>query len=318
MPAHIFTRLGMWQEALASCQSAWDVSQGWIENAKLTTDNRDYHSLQWIITIDVELGKLRAAEAALQRFLDGARHGGAGTRSWYAAVLLDHLRATQEWSRLAELSAPPPDGDGAATAGPACHGPAHPERDRAERLRVETQRWAAAARHEAAEVARLNGLLVDLRQRLAGEREKRMGHEIYVRFVEEETLTDAALLATAKRDATTAAARWRDLAVLEDRDPPLEGADGQGGAHFLAGVTLLEAGRAADARAELAHSLARYPAHTATFLALARALDRLGDVAGARANYARALAGWKEADADFKPAVEARAWLEAHPTTAAR
>jgi tetratricopeptide (TPR) repeat protein len=318
MPAHIFTRLGMWQEALASCQSAWDASQHWIEKAKLATDERDYHSLQWIISIDHELGKRQAAEAALQRFLDGARHGSAGTRSWYSAVLLEHLRATREWSRLAELSPPAPDGDGAVTAGPACHGAARPERDRAERLRVETQRWAAAARHDATEVARLNGLLVDLRQRLAGEREKRMGHEIYVRFVDEEKLTDAALLAAAKRDAATEAARWRDLAALEDRDPPLEGADGQGGAHFLAGVTLLEAGRMADARVELERSLARYPAHTATFLALGRALDRLGDLVGARANYTRALAGWREADADFKPAAEARAWLAAHPSAAAR
>src|SRR5205823_2730896 len=103
-------------------------------------------------------------------------------------------------------------------------------RDRVQRARLDAQRWAAAAHHDAKEVTRLNALLAGLRQRLAGERERRMGHELYLRFVQEESLGDAALVAAAKHDAATAAARWRELAALEDRDPPLEGADGLGGA----------------------------------------------------------------------------------------
>src|SRR5262249_2835549 len=43
MPAHIFSRLGMWKDALASCQSAWDSSVG---SAK-EPDGRDFHSQNW-------------------------------------------------------------------------------------------------------------------------------------------------------------------------------------------------------------------------------------------------------------------------------
>jgi hypothetical protein len=317
MPAHIFTRLGMWQEALASCQSAWEVSQRWVDKAKLTADERDYHSLQWIVAINVELGRVHAAEAALQHYREGVEHSKQTLRGGYLWALGQYLRARHDWSQLDALSLPLPADEGVTTT-QACHGPPVPEIHWLRRTLLNTQRWAAAARYDAKETARLTGALVELRKRLASEQEKEMGHEVYLRSAQIELLRDAALVAAAKRDPATAAARWRELAVLEDRDPPLEGADGQGGAHFLAGTSLLEAERAADAKTELERSLARYPGHTATFLALGRALDRLSDTAGARTSYARAAAAWRDADADFQPAAEARAWLAAHPTTAAR
>ena len=322
MPAHIFGRLGMWKEALASCESAWEVSQAWVERARLSPDKRDYHSLQWIIAIDVELGRLGAAEAALQRFLDGARRGGPAIRGWYASLLAEHLRAVDGWARLDALVLPPTTttttGEQAATPGPACHGPAQRDVDLAQLSTVNARRWAAAARRDAGETARLTATLVELRARRAGELEKRLGKAGYARYAEAQSLADAARLATAKGDAAAAAGRWQRAAALEDRDPPSEGADDLGGAHWLAGESFLRAGRAADARRELEMSLVRYPAHTATFLLLGRACDKLGDAAAARASFARAAELWREADEGFAPAVEARAWLASHPATAAR
>src|SRR5262249_12009098 len=68
MPAHIFTRLGMWPEAVASCQSAWEASEQWVKSAKVSPDERDFHSLSWIVAIEVERGRIHEAEAARARF----------------------------------------------------------------------------------------------------------------------------------------------------------------------------------------------------------------------------------------------------------
>src|SRR5437773_12453998 len=40
MPAHIFSRLGMWHDALASCWSAWAASEAWTAKKKLGPETR--------------------------------------------------------------------------------------------------------------------------------------------------------------------------------------------------------------------------------------------------------------------------------------
>ncbi|MFI5290300.1 MAG: hypothetical protein ACHQ17_11650, partial [Polyangia bacterium] len=65
MPAHIFSRLGMWPEALASCESAWQASEAWVKREKLPLDKRDFHSFGWIIAINATMGRPHAAAQAL-------------------------------------------------------------------------------------------------------------------------------------------------------------------------------------------------------------------------------------------------------------
>ncbi len=270
MPAHIFSRLGLWSDALRSCQSAWEVSLAWATAHHLSMDERDYHSLQWIAAIDLELGRARASEAALALFADGAQHGGALIRAWYASILPEHVRATGQWARLDALILPPVAGDADVSTPAGCHCASQTDLDRHSST-LNARRWAAAARRDAATVKRLTSAIVALRLRRASEQQKRMGETIYRRYVAELTAGDGALLAAAKGDARGAAAGWQAMAALEDRDPPSEGADDLGGAHFLAGEAWLAAGRAADAKAELERSLRRFPAHSQTFLLLGRA-----------------------------------------------
>jgi hypothetical protein len=320
MPAHIFSRLGLWPDALASCESAWQVSERWVKSAGLSSDHRDFHSLSWIVTVNVEMGRLRRAEAALATFAEAAHGGVPWLRIAYVNSLWQHLRATGQWAsldaRLAALGAAP--SVPATVQAPACHGPSKPyaewEAIDVASLRAE----AAAARRDTAELDRRIAERKQLEARSAAYDERRQGKESFARRRRMEELTDAALRAQARGDALTEAARWREVAVLEEVEPPAEGADDLGGPHELAGEALLRAGRAGEAMAELALSLKQHPGHAATVLELGRAAAKLGDVASARTHFARAAQMWSQAEPDFAPAAEARAWLAAHPMSAGR
>ena len=63
----------MWQEAITSCQSAWDASVSWAKREHLNADNYDYHSLNWLVEMNFELGKRKAADAAMKTYMDSVR-----------------------------------------------------------------------------------------------------------------------------------------------------------------------------------------------------------------------------------------------------
>ena len=65
MPSHIFLQLGMWPEAAASNQSAWESSDAWMKRKKLSPNVRDYHSLHWLLYVHLQQGHYRKAEELL-------------------------------------------------------------------------------------------------------------------------------------------------------------------------------------------------------------------------------------------------------------
>ncbi|MGI9065169.1 MAG: hypothetical protein ACR2HX_02015, partial [Pyrinomonadaceae bacterium] len=65
MPAHIFLQLGMWPEAAASNESAWETSDAWMKRKNLSPTVRDYHSLHWLLYVYLQQGRYRKAEALL-------------------------------------------------------------------------------------------------------------------------------------------------------------------------------------------------------------------------------------------------------------
>ncbi len=75
MPAHVFARLGMWKDAIASCQAAWDASVAWVKRDKLSIDHQDFHSLSWLIEISFERGRRKDADRALALYSDAVRAG---------------------------------------------------------------------------------------------------------------------------------------------------------------------------------------------------------------------------------------------------
>src|SRR6185369_16096775 len=65
MPAHIFLQLGMWPEAAASNEAAWESSDAWMKRKNLSVNVRDYHSLHWLLYVYLQQGRYNDAEKLL-------------------------------------------------------------------------------------------------------------------------------------------------------------------------------------------------------------------------------------------------------------
>src|SRR4030095_9722655 len=65
MPSHIFLQLGMWPEAAASNESAWEASDAWMKRKNLSLNVRDYHSLHWLLYCYLQQGRYTKAEELL-------------------------------------------------------------------------------------------------------------------------------------------------------------------------------------------------------------------------------------------------------------
>jgi len=65
MPSHIFLQLGMWPEAAASNEAAWESSDAWMKQKNLPASVRDYHSLHWLLYVYLQQGRYNDAEKLL-------------------------------------------------------------------------------------------------------------------------------------------------------------------------------------------------------------------------------------------------------------
>src|ERR1044072_916427 len=65
MPSHIFLQLGMWPEAAASNESAWEASDAWMKRKNLSLSVRDYPSLHWLLYVYLQQGRYNDAEKLL-------------------------------------------------------------------------------------------------------------------------------------------------------------------------------------------------------------------------------------------------------------
>lgn len=65
MPSHIFLQLGMWPEAAASNEAAWESSDAWMKRKNLPVNVRDYHSLHWLLYVYLQQGRYNDAEKLL-------------------------------------------------------------------------------------------------------------------------------------------------------------------------------------------------------------------------------------------------------------
>ena len=65
MPSHIFLQLGMWPEAAASNEAAWESSDAWMKRKNLSVSVRDYHSLHWLLYVYLQQNRYNDAEKLL-------------------------------------------------------------------------------------------------------------------------------------------------------------------------------------------------------------------------------------------------------------
>ncbi|HMS03251.1 MAG TPA: tetratricopeptide repeat protein, partial [Gemmatimonadaceae bacterium] len=111
-------------------------------------------------------------------------------------------------------------------------------------------------------------------------------------------------LALSEGDSTTATAELGLAAELATDEPWVQ---------YLYGSTLVATGNHADAIAPLRKAIALEPFYAAPHHALAQALQRAGDVAGAKASYGEFLRLASRSDPHRAPAAQALAALEGAP-----
>jgi hypothetical protein len=115
MPSHIFLQLGMWAETSKSNEASWAASDAWVKRKGLPIDQRDYHSLQWLIYSYLQQGRYIKAKETLSMLKEAvSKSTGNTVTSAYLNSVAMFIIETQQWGAAADLL-PPPTPSGGVT-----------------------------------------------------------------------------------------------------------------------------------------------------------------------------------------------------------
>src|SRR6476620_4489661 len=68
MPSHIFSRLGYWDEAAATNEHAWRISNDDVKAAGESGELRDFHALNYLSYNYLQLGRYKDAKKTVDLF----------------------------------------------------------------------------------------------------------------------------------------------------------------------------------------------------------------------------------------------------------
>jgi tetratricopeptide (TPR) repeat protein len=310
MPSHIFTRLGYWDEAAATNENAWQISNDDVKEAGEAGTLRDFHALNYLSYNYLQLGRYRDARKTLDLFA-----------AQYAAI---PNRITAPGSQ--ELQA-------RHVRGRTIY--ALPDRvlygyfDTLARLIVESESWSevstlplvasssdfvvmklqleamAAARRKDAPAAKAAAAQMLERASAAGQ------HPFVQQILTIQAKEAAAVAAHAAGDAAGLIAEMDAAVAIEDSidslsQPPYPIIP----AHELYGSLLMDIGKPAEARKHFEETLRRTPGRPKAVFGIARAAEAMGDRATARTQYTRLLEMWKQADQDRPELQAARRFMK--------
>lgn len=331
MPSHIFLQLGMWPEAAASNEAAWQSSDDWMKRKQLSASVRDYHSLHWLLYVYLQQGRYRKAEellALMKKTMSESAYGNKLRPGYYennyANMAAAFVVETERWNLAPGLfpanAGEPTSAVDAGNGGP--HG-AHGARASATgnessgsgtamtvRASNRSQtlplfiRGLSSVRGDAAEVDKsLAGLRAIGADGAYNSSAKGM---LEIRELEIE-----AAAASMKQDHARALELMKRATALEEAMPPPSGPPGLvKPSHELFGELLLKAGRPAEAVEQFKAAMLRQPNRARSLLGMARAAEALGDRDGATTAYAKLLEQWKLADEGLPELREARDFLK--------
>jgi tetratricopeptide (TPR) repeat protein len=309
MPAHIFARFGMWDEATASCRSAWDASVAWTDEQKLSAGLRDFHSLSWIVFLELERGRRKDAAAALALFGEHVKNGLGGQRGLYVEIVGQFASMTEQLDQvdalLEPLAAPRVDDPGTP------HGPHAPPWADFEAVGLSQIRLSVAIeKKDLAAVKKELAVQDALDAKLEAFRVKQLGKEMARREAAQRkvfrTLEKKLALAGARRDAKASLPLMRKLVAEAEKHPQHEPNVIGGSPREGLAKVLTELGKHAEALAEFERLLERTPRRARLLLGAARAAGKAGDAAKARDYYQQLLEVWKDADPDHPQLDEVR------------
>jgi tetratricopeptide (TPR) repeat protein len=78
MPSHVFLPLGMWDEAVASDESAFAASVALAKRKGLSASQYDFHALSWLHYEYLQQGRFAKARETMRTVEEALRAGGAG------------------------------------------------------------------------------------------------------------------------------------------------------------------------------------------------------------------------------------------------
>jgi tetratricopeptide (TPR) repeat protein len=292
MPSHIFLQLGMWPEAAASNEAAWESSDAWMKRKKLSLNVRDYHSLHWLLYVYLQQGRYKKAEELLtlmkkvmsESTYDNKLRPGYFENNW-ANMAAAFIVETERWNLAGELFPDnKPNTEQTGTNG------SHGSHDATVRMSGAGRNLPIFVRGLASAV---NGSAGDVNSIGA------------VNKLEVEALN-----ASLKKDHAAAIDLMKKATALEEQmgapyGPPTLVKP----SHEMFGEILLRAGQPKEAAEKFQIALLRQPNRARSLLGLARASAQSGDRAAAIAAYTKLLDQWKEADADLAALSEARAYV---------
>lgn len=301
MPSHIFLQLGMWPEAAASNESAWEVSDQWMKRKNLSPNVRDYHSLHWLLYVYLQQGRYRKAEELLSLMkqtmtnttYDNKLRPGYYQNN-YASMAAAFVVETERWETantfFTATDTNPVKGE---AMGSHSHGTSTTATDATLRTSDRGQR---------------------LPMLILGFAVARKGTYTTTQMQESSDIGEievAAVAASTKGDHDYAIKLMTKAVELEDKLGPPSGPPGLiKPPHELFGELLLRAGKPSEAAEQFRLSLLRQPNRARSLIGAARAAAKSGDQAAASAMYQKFLAQWQQADADLPELKEARDYLK--------
>jgi hypothetical protein len=316
MPSHIFLQLGMWPEAAASNESAWEASDAWMKRKKLSLSVRDYHSLHWLLYAYLQQGRYNQAEQLLnlmkkvmaESTYDNKLRPGYYENN-YANMAAAFVVETERWNLATELfptepsavapgapevqdkpATPTSHGGHGGSSSPAGNGAATVRTSTASVTLPPFVRGLAAAVNSPGSSGSIGG---------SGNSQKIKDLEI------------GALSASMKKDHNKAIELMKQATALEEQMSAPYGPPALiKPTHELFGEILLRAGKPAEAAEQFKIALLRQPNRARSLLGAARAAAQTGNQAAATTAYSTLLEQWKQADEGLAELREARDYLQ--------
>jgi tetratricopeptide (TPR) repeat protein len=318
MPSHIFLQLGMWPEAAASNESAWESSDAWMKRKHLSVNVRDYHSLHWLLYVYLQQGRYSKAQELLtlmkktmsESTYDNKLRPGY-YETGYANMAAAFIVETERWQLTKELfpatAANDSSGQAAMSGSHGTHGATQPD-------------TAGATVRSSSASQTLPSFVRGLSAAVAGSSEAEtnantlktlQANSTNKKLLQLGELEIMALAAAMKKDYARAIELMTTATQLEEQmgapsGPPWIIKP----SHELFGEILLKAGKPKEAAEKFRVALLRQPNRARSLLGVARASMQSGDQAAATAAYGKLLDQWKQADEQLAELREARDFLK--------
>ncbi len=284
MPSHIFTRVGYWQESIASN----------IESSRVAKEAADFHdqlhSMDYMVYAYLQLGQDSKAKAVLDNMNAVTGFTETFLPGPYALAVSPARYAVErgDWKAAAELQV-------------------RPSPLASVQAITYFVRALGAARSGKPEAARVDiARLTELRDKL---REAKDGYWSEQVDIQRQVATAWALYAEGKRDdALNAMSAAADAEDKTEKHPVTPGVPKP--ARELYGVMLLDSGNAKEALAAFEATLKKEPNRLGAYVGAAASAEKAGDKAKARDYYEKVVAIADGADNSRTEVAEARAYLK--------